>query len=164
MGSEKAENPERERALNARMERARQVREAFSVGTDLLDAVQYDRVAEVQNLLQTRPVFGGKRRDIIVNVRDNEGLTPLHRAAALGSRTIVRLLVASGRCNYSIMDEKGRFASDLALEWANDVALARWLRLLQHRYIDSMPVSDRAVVLAKVAASRPRKTKEPVPR
>ena len=65
------------------------------------------------------------------NFQDAEGLTALHRVASLGSRTCVRMLVATGRCNYLLQDNYGRYAADLAIEWARDFALGRWLRRKQ---------------------------------
>lgn len=62
-----------------------------------------------------------------VNVRDNQGMTPLHHAAASGARPCIRLLVASGQCDYLIRDNQGRYAFELAIEWARDYAVGRLL-------------------------------------
>ena len=66
-----------------------------------------------------------------VNARDAENMTALHHAASVGSRACIRLLVATGRCDYLIQDIHGRYASDLAHEWARDMALTRLLRKKQ---------------------------------
>jgi ankyrin repeat protein len=62
-----------------------------------------------------------------VNVRDEQGMTPLHHAAARGARPCIRLLVASGQCDYLIRDNQGRYAFQLAIEWARDYAVGRLL-------------------------------------
>lgn len=62
-----------------------------------------------------------------VNVRDEQGMTPLHHAAALGARPCIRLLVNSGMCDYLIRDNQGRYAFELAIEWARDYAVGRLL-------------------------------------
>lgn len=62
-----------------------------------------------------------------VNVQDASGMTPLHHAAALGARPCIRLLVASGKCDFLARDRQGRYAFELAIEWARDHAVARLL-------------------------------------
>lgn len=62
-----------------------------------------------------------------VNVADDYGMTPLHHAAVRGARPCVRLLVASGRCDFLARDKQGRYAFELAIEWAKDFAIARLL-------------------------------------
>jgi ankyrin repeat protein len=68
-----------------------------------------------------------------VNARDANGMTALHHAAAIGSRPCVRVLVNSGRCDYLIRDGLGRYASELAIEWGRDYAVARLLAKHQVR-------------------------------
>lgn len=62
-----------------------------------------------------------------VNLQDEHGMTALHHAAATGARPCIRLLVNSGKCDYLIQDNKGRYASDLAIQWARDFAVGRLL-------------------------------------
>jgi len=62
-----------------------------------------------------------------INARDEYGMTPLHHAAATGARACLRLLIAAGRCDFLLQDGLGRYASDLAIEWARDYAVARLL-------------------------------------
>src|SRR5690349_20836301 len=62
-----------------------------------------------------------------VTIRDERGMTALHHAAATGSRPCIRLLVATGRCDYLIKDNLGRYAYELAFEWGQDYAIARLL-------------------------------------
>lgn len=58
-----------------------------------------------------------------INAQDEHGMTALHYAAAMGARPCVRLLVNSGKCDYLIQDNQGRYASELAFEWAHDYAV-----------------------------------------
>ena len=62
-----------------------------------------------------------------VNVQDRHRMTPLHHAAALGERACVRVLVNSRRCDYLARDSQGRYAFELAIEWARDHAVGRLL-------------------------------------
>ncbi len=62
-----------------------------------------------------------------VNARDEEGMTALHHVASTGARVCLRLLVATGRCDYRILDIHGRTAAELAIEWARDYAVGRLL-------------------------------------
>lgn len=50
-------------------------------------------------------------------------MTALHYAAALGARQCLRVLVNSGRCNYLLKDNLGRYASELAFSCAKDYAV-----------------------------------------
>jgi len=61
------------------------------------------------------------------NLQDAEGLTALHHAAARGARACIRVLVASGKCDYLLKDKRGRFPSQLAIAYGRDVAIARLL-------------------------------------
>lgn len=65
--------------------------------------------------------------DADVNTQDNEGMTALHHAAASDARPCIRVLVGSGKCDYLIRDDEGRYASDLAIEWGRDAAVGRLL-------------------------------------
>lgn len=61
------------------------------------------------------------------NYQDADGMTALHHAAAVGSRAGIRVLVGSGKCDYLIPDNYGRFAAQLASEMSQDFAVARLL-------------------------------------
>lgn len=74
------------------------------------------------------------------SAQDAEGMTALHHAAAMGARVCVRMLMASGRCDYLAVDHHGRYASQLASEWGNDHALARLLRKKQRDQADALGV------------------------
>ncbi len=70
---------------------------------------------------------------INLNRQDESGMTVLHHAVALGARPCIRALVNSGRCDYLIRDNQGRYASDIAIEWSRDFAVARLLSKHQAR-------------------------------
>ena len=67
------------------------------------------------------------------NEQDKNGMTPLHHAAALGARPCIRVLVASGQCDYLLRDRYGRYAYELAIEHARDFAVARLLMKKQRQ-------------------------------
>lgn len=68
-----------------------------------------------------------------VNTQDEDGMTALHHAAAYDVHGCIRVLVGCGKCDYLIKDNQGRYASDLAIEWARDYAVARLLTKHQIR-------------------------------
>lgn len=61
------------------------------------------------------------------------GLTALHYAAARNARAIVKVLVATGLCDYTRRERYGRTAAALAAEVADNPALARYLYELEYR-------------------------------
>jgi len=75
-----------------------------------------------------------------VNAQDGNGMTILHHAAARGARPCIRILVASGRCDYLVQDACGHYASDLAILSAEDFAIARLLSKHQMRQADRQGV------------------------
>lgn len=63
-----------------------------------------------------------------VNYQDPlTGETALHAAAGANARDALRVLLASGRCNFLLRDKQGRLASELALLYGDDPATARLL-------------------------------------
>ena len=89
-----------------------------------------------------RIIFASKNLHpfVDVNKQDDNGMTPLHHAAAVGARSVVRMLVKSGRCNYLIQDKWGRYASDLAYEWGQDPAISRLLTIKQTQLAEELGV------------------------
>ena len=85
----------------------------------LIDAVQQLSAVRLARVLAEPGVD--------VNVQDGDGMTALHHAAARGARPCIRLLVATGKCNYLLPDNQGRYAFEMAVEWARDYAVARLL-------------------------------------
>jgi ankyrin repeat protein len=61
------------------------------------------------------------------NSQDEDGMTPLHYAAAYNARPCIRVLIKIGNLNYLIRDKKGRYASELAFEYGKDYAVGRLL-------------------------------------
>ena len=92
--------------------------EEASMGLQFIDAVRANNLPLVKRLLE---------EDIYYNYQDEEGMTALHHAAALGRRGILRCLIASDKCDYLAADYHGRFPSDLSIEWSRDYAMARLL-------------------------------------
>ena len=63
-----------------------------------------------------------------VNYQDPQtGQAALHAASAARAREAVRVLLATGKCDYLIRDKKGRLPSELAYLYGRDPALARLL-------------------------------------
>jgi hypothetical protein len=75
------------------------------------------------------------------NWQDEQGWTALHFAASENSRTAIRLLVASGKCDYLIQDKQGRYAFELAVEWARDYAVGRLLAKKQAQQAETLGVA-----------------------
>lgn len=90
----------------------------------LFDAYWNGRIEEI-----ARFVDGDEN----INIQDADGMTLLHHFAANAARPGIRLLVASGKCDYLIRDNHGRYASDLAIEWSRDYVVGRLLSKHQAR-------------------------------
>ena len=93
----------------------------------LVQAVRSLSAELLADLLEVSEGINIGAKAIDVNAQDEDGMTALHHAAALGARPCIRLLVATGKCNYLLRDNKGRYAFELAAEWARDYAVARLL-------------------------------------
>ena len=65
------------------------------------------------------------------NAQDRRGMTPLHHAAAVGSRPSIRALVNSGKCDYLIPDGEGRYPFEVAAESTDDFGIVRLLQKKQ---------------------------------
>jgi len=94
------------------------------VDKELVRAMQFADATRIRNAL----IAGAD-----VNATDDHGMTALHHAAARGARETIRMLVSGGRCNFLLRDKQGRYASDLAIESAQDFAVARLLSRHQMR-------------------------------
>lgn len=55
------------------------------------------------------------RQGANINGRDSNGQTALHLAAAARARSCVRVLIKDAACDYTIRDNNGLFASDVAI-------------------------------------------------
>lgn len=79
-----------------------------------------------------------------INYQDSSGMTALHYAAMNNARPCVRVLVKSGKCDYLIRDNQGRYASQLALVWGKDIGVATLLVKHQARqaYERGIPIIE----------------------
>jgi hypothetical protein len=69
-----------------------------------------------------------------VNYRDPQtGETALHAVAACKARKALRVLLASGRCDFLLRDTQGRLASELAYLYGQDPAAARLLGIKERQ-------------------------------
>ena len=85
-----------------------------------LEAVSRGDVARVNTFL--------KDRDIDINYAESDqGLTALHIAAARNAGAVLRLLVASGKCDVTIKDHRGRTAATLAVVLGDNPVTGRFL-------------------------------------
>lgn len=87
---------------------------------------------------------------IPVNYQDPQtGETALHAAARTGARRAIRLLLASGECNFLIRDARGRFPSEMANLYGRDPALARLLGIKERKQADRLGIQlTRRPILA----------------
>lgn len=90
----------------------------------LIYAVRAGKIGVARELVQS---------GVDVNAVDEAGQSALHHAAATACRPAIRILVGTGKCNYLIQDENGDYASDLAITWGRDGAVARLLSKHQWR-------------------------------
>lgn len=71
------------------------------------------------------------------------GLTALHYAAARNAKAVLKLLVATGKCDFAKKDKQGRTAATLAVEVADNPALGRYLYDQQHKQQpQAQPIGD----------------------
>ena len=89
-----------------------------SANRDIMNAVKAGDAVAVRDAIHNRAD---------ANVQDEEGMTPLHYAAAYNTRPCIRELIKIGNLNYLIRDKKGRYASELAFEYGKDYAVGRLL-------------------------------------
>lgn len=119
-------------AFNGAINSCKTESEGKSLDLALLDAIERADSTEVSRLIA---------KNANPNTPDDEGMTSLHHAAGLGDRGCIRVLVNSGACNYLIRDNYGRYASDLAIEWARDFGIARLLstKRRQQAFVHGVP-------------------------
>lgn len=69
-----------------------------------------------------------KDRNIDINYAEpDQGLTALHIAAARNAGAVLRLLIASGKCDVTIKDHRGRTAATLAVVLGDNPVTGRFL-------------------------------------
>ncbi|WP_457663187.1 ankyrin repeat domain-containing protein [Sinorhizobium medicae] len=74
-----------------------------------------------------------KNPDIDVNYAESgQGMTALHIAAARNAGAVLRLLIASGKCDVSARDHRGRTAATLAVVLGDNPVAGRYLFDRQH--------------------------------
>lgn len=90
-----------------------------------LAAVNYGDVEKVRALLASAPID-------VNYVEPETGFTASHIAAGRGAGAVIKLLAATGRCDFSIKDRTGRTAATIAVTVGRDPALGRYLFDLQY--------------------------------
>lgn len=68
------------------------------------------------------------------------GLSALHVAAAARARYAVKLLLATGACDFLLRDKQGRLSSELAFVHGEDPALARLLSIKERKQADAQGI------------------------
>jgi len=97
----------------------RREEEMPSIGREFLKAVVRGNPRTVEVFIE---------EGMNVNYQDpKSGETALHAAAGARARQSVRVLLATGDCNYLLRDRQGRLPSELAYLAGDDPALARLL-------------------------------------
>lgn len=93
--------------------------------TQFLEAVGRGDVDKVRGFL--------KDPNIDVNYAESgQGMTALHIAAARNAGAVLRLLIASGKCDVSIRDHRGRTAATVAVVLGDNPVTGRYLFDRQH--------------------------------
>ena len=113
--------------------------------------VSVDHAFDGEVLAHTRFGDADMVKDLIekyhadVNYQDQNGMTALHHAAALGARPCIRVLVNSGQCDYLLKDKENRYAYELAIIWAKDYAVGRLLakKQAQQALEQGVPAFDK---------------------
>ena len=90
-------------------------------GMEMIVSLMKRDPLSVLEAIETRPVSGLNDRDAVT------GMTILHHAAAGKARAIVHALGARDDVDFTLTDAKGRTASALALEIADDHELSAYL-------------------------------------
>ena len=94
-------------------------------GKEFLKAAKRGDAAKLQRLID---------QDAPVNFIDaTDKATALHYVAAYDARPALRVLLASGKCNFLIRDRRGRLPSEIAREYGQDRAMARLLLIKEMR-------------------------------
>lgn len=79
-------------------------------------------------------VARGIEKGVDINYQDPRSLqTALHGAAATSGRDVVRLLVATNKCDYLLRDGQGRLASELAEKFGTYPAVTRLLKIKERQ-------------------------------
>ena len=119
--------------------------------TKISKKVAVNHAFDGEVLAHTRLVDADMVKDLIekfhadVNYQDQNGMTALHHAAAIGARPCIRVLVNSGQCDYLIKDNENRYAYELAIIWAKDYAVGRLLakKQAQQAHEQGVPAYDK---------------------
>ena len=94
-------------------------KEMPALGGEFLNAIQRGNPATLEIFLD---------EGMNVNYQDPQtGQTALHVAANAQARAVIRILLATGKCDYLIRDKRGRLPSELAYTVGENPAIARLL-------------------------------------
>ena len=101
-----------------------------------LEAVNFGDMDKVRRYL----------KDPAININYAEpgtGLTALHIAAGRNAGAVLRLLVSTRKCDYTLKDAEGRTAATIAVVVGRNPAAGRYLFDLQHRCGIAVPRAAR---------------------
>ncbi|OWZ17772.1 hypothetical protein PHMEG_0008239 [Phytophthora megakarya] len=106
----------------------------------LLQVLQSQDVTQLQNLIE-----GAAMTDLVQTAKFNDGWTPLHLAASLGSNEMVEYLIVECALNPLVLDSDDKTALDLATENDSESELCWMLR----QYMKKRVFSDYARLLLR---------------
>jgi hypothetical protein len=108
-------------------------RALVALGREFLQLAEQGNAAAIQAFIE---------ESFDVNYQDPlTGEAALHAAAGARARGVIRVLLAWGKCDFLLRDERGRLASELAYLFGRDPAAARLLGLKERRQAEASGIT-----------------------